>query len=183
MDTERAAETLGFLRTAARLKETARAGWALRGIERPESVADHTFGVCLLALVLSRDAEPALDRGRCLALALAHDLAESVVGDITPYDGVPVEEKHRRERDALRALCGMLGSAELLELWEEYRAAATPEARFVKELDRLETVLQAAAYEEARGVDLGEFREMGETLTLPGTRAVFDALPRGGTGP
>jgi putative hydrolase of HD superfamily len=177
MEPERAAGVLRFLRLAGRLKETARAGWGLRGIGDPESVADHSFRVALLALVLSRGAEPPLDRERCVAMALAHDLAESVVGDITPYDGVSTDEKHRREREAMQRLAAMLGDDEVLRLWEEYQAAETAEARFVKDLDKLETVLQAAEYEEARGVELAEFREMGERRPwLPSTRPVYDAL-------
>ncbi|HEV2147754.1 MAG TPA: HD domain-containing protein [Longimicrobiaceae bacterium] len=184
MEPDRAGEVLRFLHVAGRLKETARTGWALRGIDSPESVADHSFRVCLLALVLSRGAEPPLDRERCLAMALVHDLAESLVGDITPYDGVPVEEKHRREREAMERLCAMLGDDEVLRLWEEYQAAETREARFVKDLDKLETVLQAAEYEEARGIGLAEFREMGAGRDwLPATRPVHQALRRADGGP
>lgn len=177
MEPERAVEMLRFLRLAGRLKETARAGWGLRGIGDAESVADHSFRVGLLALVLARDADPPLDRERCVAMALVHDLAESVVGDITPYDGISSEEKNRRERGAMERLAAMLGDGEVLRLWEEYQAAETAEARFVKDLDRLETVLQAAEYEEARGVELAEFREMGERREwLPATRPVHDAI-------
>jgi putative hydrolase of HD superfamily len=179
MEPERAAEVLRFLRLAGRLKETARAGWGLRGVGDPESVADHSFRVGLLALVLSGGSDPPLDRERCVAMALVHDLAESVVGDITPYDGVSADEKHRREREAMERLAAMLGDAELLRLWEEYQAAATPEARFVKDLDKLETVLQAAEYEDARGVELAEFREMGERRSwLPATHPIYQALRR-----
>jgi putative hydrolase of HD superfamily len=182
MEPERAAEVLRFLRLAGRLKETARAGWGLRGIGHAESVADHSFRVGLLALVLARDADPPLDRERCVAMALVHDLAESIVGDITPFDGVSGEEKNRRERAAMECLSALLGDGEVLRLWEEYQAAETAEARLVKDLDRLETVLQAAEYEEARGVELAEFREMGERREwLPATRPVHDAI-RGGTG-
>lgn len=178
MEPERAGDLLRFLRVAGELKRTVRAGWALRGIPHPESVADHTFRVCLLALVLSRDADPPLDRERALAMALVHDLAESTVGDITPYDGIPAAEKHRREREALAELCKVLGSGEILALWEEYQAGATPEARFVRELDKLETVLQATEYEARHGVALGEFRAMAEArLTLPALRALYAALP------
>ena len=179
MEPELAGGMLRFLALAGRLKETARAGWALRGNVPPESVADHSFRVALLALVLSGDADPPLDRERCVAMALVHDLAESLVGDITPYDGVSTEEKHRREREAMEHLAALAGDPRLLRLWEEYQAAATPEARFVKDLDKLETVLQAAEYEEARGTELAEFREMGERRGwLPATRPVYEALRR-----
>ncbi|MFL5542881.1 MAG: HD domain-containing protein [Longimicrobiaceae bacterium] len=97
-------DLLRFFHLAGRLKDTPRAGWALRGVERPESVADHSWRTALLALVLARRADPPLDRERAVALALAHDLAEALVGDITPYDGISADEKRRREREAMARL-------------------------------------------------------------------------------
>src|SRR5689334_14865724 len=103
-------ELLRFLEHAMRLKSTARAGWKRCGVDRCESVADHTFGVALLALLApdpndakgsSDSGEPPrrrageLNRDHCLALALVHDLAESIVGDITPHDGVDPADKRR----------------------------------------------------------------------------------------
>ena len=170
-------DVLRFLHLAGRLKGTARAGWKLRGIDAPESVADHTFRVCLMALVLGRGADPPLDRERCVAMALVHDLAEALVGDITPYDGVAPEEKHRREEEAMTQLSELAGAREVLDLWAEYDRGETAEARFVKELDKLETVLQAAEYEADRGVDLDEFWRMGDrVLVSPAARAFLAAL-------
>ncbi|HEU4456516.1 MAG TPA: HD domain-containing protein [Longimicrobium sp.] len=173
---------LRFFHLAGRLKETARAGWRLRGIDRPESVADHSYRLALLALVLAPKSDPPLDARRCVAMALAHDLAESIVGDITPYDGVTAEEKRLREEEAMRRLDDLAGGAGLLELWAEYDAAETAEARFVKELDKLETAMQAAEYVQggaASAADLNEFRQSAERrLTLPITRALLDALSR-----
>lgn len=176
-------DLLRFFLLAGRLKETPRAGWPLRGVADPESVADHSFRLALLALVLApRTGEP-LDRERCVAMALVHDLAECLVGDITPYDGVPAEEKRRREEEAVRRLSGLAGDARLLELWREYDAAATPEARFVKELDKLETVMQAAAYERSGAAGEGALREFwegaGAHLSSPLARALLDALASG----
>ena len=174
-------DILRFLHLAGRLKETARAGWALRGIESPESVADHTFRLALMALVLAPRAEPPVDRERCVAMALAHDLAESLVGDITPYDGVSADEKRRREEEAMRRLADLAGDASLLDLWREYDAAATPEARFVKELDKLETALQATEYARRGDGDdaLREFRDNAERrVSTPVNRALLDALAR-----
>jgi len=175
---------LRFLHLAGKLKSTPRAGWALRGISRPESVADHSHRVALLALVLAPRAEPRLDVTRCVALGLVHDLAEALVGDITPYDGVDAGEKRRREEDAMRQLAGLGGDDSLLVLWREYDAAQSPEARFVKELDKLETVLQAAEYEQdgtAAPGALGEFwHSAGARIASPGLRALLDALRREG---
>jgi putative hydrolase of HD superfamily len=173
---------LRFFHLAGRLKETARAGWKLRGIAEPESVADHSFRLALLALVLAPKSDPPLDVHRCVAMAIVHDLAESLVGDITPYDGVSADEKRRREEKAMRRLASLAGDAGLAELWAEYDAAATPEARFVKELDKLETAMQAAEYARAGAAsaeDLREFRDSAERrVTLPVTRALLDALSR-----
>jgi putative hydrolase of HD superfamily len=173
---------LRFFHLAGRLKETPRAGWALRGIADPESVAEHSHRVALLALVLAPRAEPPLDAARCVAMALMHDLAEALIGDVTPFDGVDAEEKRRREEEAMRSLAALAGDDSLLALWAEYDAVSTPEARFVKELDRLETVLQASEYGSRDGVGhaaLGEFWDAAAArLSSAGTLALFDALRR-----
>ncbi|HKP76817.1 MAG TPA: HD domain-containing protein, partial [Longimicrobiaceae bacterium] len=175
-------DLLRFFHLAGRLKETPRAGWALRGIGAPESVAEHSHRVALLALVLSPRADPPLDVARCVAMALVHDLAEASVGDITPYDGIDAAEKRRREDEAMRELAALAGDGGLLELWREYDAASSPEARFVKELDKLETVLQAWEYgtrEEVGHAALDEFwATAGTRLASPATRALLAALRR-----
>lgn len=138
------------------LKELTRAGWVRVGVAGPESVADHSFGVALLAALLC---PPGLDREKVLLMAILHDLAEVEVGDITPHDGVSHEEKHAREAAAIRAL--LAGWPELLTLWEECDAKSTPEARFVKRLDRLDLGLTARRYAE-RGFDVSELLRWGE---------------------
>jgi putative hydrolase of HD superfamily len=115
-------------------------------------------------------------------MALVHDLAEALVGDITPYDGIDADEKRRREEEAMRELAVLAGDGRLLELWHEYDAAASPEARLVKELDKLETVLQAWEYgtrDDVGHAALDEFWETaGVRLTSPATRALLAALRR-----
>jgi putative hydrolase of HD superfamily len=140
------AALLRFLHLAGELKRTRRAGWALRGVPAAESVADHSWRMALLALLLAPRAGPEVEVARCVALALVHDLAEAVVGDITPFDGISAEDKRAREEAAMHHLSALAGDETLLELWREYDAGESPEARLVKELDRLETVLQAAEY-------------------------------------
>jgi putative hydrolase of HD superfamily len=180
--TDAASGLARFFHAAGRLKETARAGWRLRGIDDPESVAEHSYRAALLALVLAPRAEPPLDVARCVAMALVHDLAESVVGDITPYDGVAADEKRRREEEAMSTLASLAGDDSLLALWREYDGAGSPEARFVKELDKLETVLQAFEYgtrEDVGHAALDEFwQSAGERLASPVARALLDALRR-----
>lgn len=136
-----------FLHVVDALKGTVRRGWVREGVREPESVADHTFGLALLALVLPLPA--GVDRDRLLRLAVVHDLAEARVGDLTPGE-LPPDEKHALERAAMTELAALLpNGGELLDLWAEYEADATPTARFAHDLDRLEMLLQALAYEEA----------------------------------
>jgi putative hydrolase of HD superfamily len=127
-----------------------------------ESVAAHSWGVAFLALLRC---PPQLDRHRVLTMALLHDLAEVRVGDLTPHDGVPPDVKHSRERAAMQAMLGH--RPDLLDLWEEAEACVTPEARFVKLLDRVDMGLQAERYMDA-GHEVSEF--------LAATRAARDAL-------
>jgi putative hydrolase of HD superfamily len=148
--------SLDALLELVRLKALPRAGWLRRGVPLPESVAAHSHGVAWLVLAL---APPELDRARALEYAVLHDLPEVRVGDLTPADGVPPEEKRRREGQAIDALAAGLAAPHLAERWHAYEAQADPEARFVRELDRLDMALQAAAYHEAGHPGMREFVE------------------------
>ncbi len=140
-----------LLSEAIGLKDVARAGWLRVGVGAPESVAAHAWGVAWLVLALC---PPGVDRGRALAIAVLHDLAEVRVGDLTPHDPVPREEKRAREAAAMEDLLRPLpNAAELLALWDEYESGSTPEGRLVKACDRLDMALQARRYAEGEGAD------------------------------
>jgi 5'-deoxynucleotidase YfbR-like HD superfamily hydrolase len=142
-----------------RLKQVVRAGWTRHDIPtgRVESVADHSFGVALLSLVLC---PPELDRTKVLELAILHDLAEVEVGDITPHDGVSATEKHQREATAAaKLMAGLPESEALIERFGEALRGSSPEARWVKAVDKLEMSLQSLNYEDDFELDLSEFRE------------------------
>jgi putative hydrolase of HD superfamily len=142
------------------LKQLYRQGWLLRGVppERCESVADHSFGVALLALLLAETYFPDLDPGKVIRLALLHDFGEIYAGDITPFDGIDQAEKVRREQAGAAQVLAKLPQGErYLALWEEYEQQHSPEARFVRQIDRLEMALQASVYEHQGLGDLSEF--------------------------
>jgi len=148
----------GYLR-AMSLKRLYRQGWLKRGLPKSvcESVADHSYGTAILALFLAgRPPFDGVDPAKACMMALAHELCEVYAGDITPVDGVDAEEKQRLERDSLeRATDGLAAAGELRALWEEFEEGSTPEAAFVRRLDRLEMGIQAAVYraEGRRGMD------------------------------
>ncbi|KAG9097930.1 hypothetical protein FS749_005076 [Ceratobasidium sp. UAMH 11750] len=114
----------------------------------------------VLALCTS---DTTLDVPKCVMMSVVHDLAEAVVGDIAPWEGISREEKAARERAGMRSmLSDMLHdgpAAKRIEaLWEEYEAQTTPEARFVKDLDRLEMALQASEYEKSHAETPGKLQ-------------------------
>jgi len=140
------------------LKHVLREGWVRAGVESPESVAAHSWGMSILAMHLC----PAdLDKMRVLEMCLVHDLPEVEVGDLTPNDDTSTksEDEHR----AMERL-----APQWLDLFEEYEAGLTEEAKFVKYLDKLDMALMARIYEDSQGLDLSGFiasarKVIGET--------------------
>ncbi len=133
---------LTFLRSAERLKTVTRSGWTSDG--QRESVAEHTWRLCLMAMVLYGRAD-GIDLGKLLRMCVVHDLGEAIGGDIPAPEQRDGAGKADRERGDLLELVAPLPedvSQEIVELWDEYEAAASPEARVAKGLDKLETILQ-----------------------------------------
>jgi 5'-deoxynucleotidase YfbR-like HD superfamily hydrolase len=140
--------TLDFLRAAERLKATHRSAYTSTG-ER-ESTAEHSWRLCLMAMVLAPEF-PDVDFSRLIRICIVHDLGEAVRGDIPAPEQArrlaadPGATKAADERADLVLLVAPLpgpARSEILALWDEYDAAATPEARLAKALDKLETILQ-----------------------------------------
>ncbi|MEK9617196.1 MAG: HD domain-containing protein, partial [Deltaproteobacteria bacterium] len=121
---------------------TLRSGHTSSG--RPESVAEHTWRLCLLVMVLAPEF-PEVDAHRLMKICLIHDLGEALRGDIPAPLQDPNIDKSQSEREDLLELLSPLPElqrSEILELWEEYEQAATPEAKLAKAFDKLETLLQ-----------------------------------------
>lgn len=120
-------------------------------------------------------------------MALVHDMAESLVGDITPVDGVPVAEKHRREAVTMDFLAeSLLGQStgffkqgqEIKEIWQEYEASNTLEAVFVHDVDKIELLLQMIEYERSNEgkVDLSEFTSVAKRIQLQEVKVWCDEI-------
>lgn len=134
------------------------------GILDGESIADHMYRMGIITMLCPP--EIAMNREKCVKMALVHDMAEALVGDITPPDKVPKDEKYRRELETMQYINEELLkpihesiAKEFLGLWKEYEEGETTEAVFVKDVDRFELVCQTIEYEkkyEAKK-DLGEF--------------------------
>lgn len=136
------AGVLRFLQQAERLKNTMRTAFTSEG--RQESVAEHTWRLCLMAVVLAPH-YPDVDETRLLKMCIIHDLGETLQGDVPAPEQDDDEDKAAQERADLQHLLAPLSQTlqdEIIDLWDEYEAAATPEARLAKALDKLETILQ-----------------------------------------
>jgi putative hydrolase of HD superfamily len=142
---------LVFLQIVSLLKSQRRTGWVDHGIEDCESISDHMYRMGISTLLI-KDAK--VDTNKCVKIALIHDIAESLVGDITPFDGVTKEEKHRREEDTIIYLSELVkkydvdAGVEILEYWLDYENIRTLEARYVKDIDKFEMLLQSFEYEK-----------------------------------
>ncbi len=153
------AGVLRFLRAAERIKTTTRSAWTSSG--RSESVAEHTWRLCLMALVLA-PRFPGIDIGRLMKICVIHDLGEAIGGDVPAPEQVRRAEaglatgKAADERRDLLTLLEPLPVAvrdEITALWDEYETAQTPEGRLAKALDKLETILQHTQGQNPPGFD------------------------------
>lgn len=133
---------LKFIGEAERLKNVLRRAHTSEG--RQESTAEHTWRLCLLAMVFE-DELPGLDFAKVLKMCVLHDLGEAIHGDVPAVMEEASRDKAQQERRDLIALMEGLSSElrdTFLSLWDEYEEATSPEAVTVKALDKLETLIQ-----------------------------------------
>lgn len=178
-DTDR---LVGLLLQANRLKSTPRTGWVQRGVPRPESVADHSHGVSMAALLLAEVGAPDADREKILTMAVLHDLAESVTGDLSLGASrlLPPGAKALAEAAAMDELGADLEFfAGWRAVWEEFEAGESLEAQLVRDADRLDLLTQALVYERTTGNrELEEFWTFAPpaSFRLPVSRELAAAL-------
>jgi len=121
-----------------------------------------------------------------MKMALVHDMAEALVGDITPVDGVTKGEKSRREsitmdyftESLLGKVNGGMTGRDLKDIWQEYEDGETLESKFVHDVDKIELVLQMLEYEKSHNgkIDLGEFSWVSSRIRMPEVRAWSDEV-------
>ena len=140
---------LNFFKTAANLKNISRQGWIDKlSLESPESVADHSYSMAIMSMVIS-DLEN-YNSEKILKMVLLHDLAESKIGDYTP-DQISKEKKKELENKAFFEIVRNLPDSvrtQYLKIWQEYQENNSPESKIVHQIDRLEMVLQAKLYQK-----------------------------------
>lgn len=165
-------DSLEFFCQVSSLKTMQRTGWVWAGLKNPETIAEHSFRTAFFAWILGKKA--GLNVGRMIPMAIVHDICEVYAGDLTPYFGIlPKDSKKRREltmrwvrlpqkkkisisqkklvveENSLKKLIAPLSQRtqrDIFSLWEEFEHGRSAEGRFVRQVDRLEAMLQAIEY-------------------------------------
>lgn len=156
-------DIIKFLLEVGKLKKVKRTGWLLKGVKMPESVAEHSFRVAIMATVLSGGRD--LDGFRLLKMALVHDAAESIISDIVWEHGKisdweKLKTKHKKELKSAKKIFSTLEKGEeYFGLIADYLKQESKEAKFLKEIDKLEMALQTLEYENIAEHSLEEFWE------------------------
>ncbi|KAH8882087.1 hypothetical protein GQ53DRAFT_847848 [Thozetella sp. PMI_491] len=175
---------LPYFHLMERLKTTKRAGWKRFGISQGESLSDHMYRMALMSMCAPESLRGRLDLSKCMTMCLVHDMAESLVGDLTPLDGVPKPEKSRREAGTMEYITkelmnGFTENGEAIRAaWLEFEEAETLDSRYVQDLDKIELLAQMMEYER-RGkgeIDLSEFTYVATKVMLPEMKAWADEI-------
>ena len=166
------------------LSELPRTGWLLRGIQPCESIAEHSFGVGVLTMLLVdtlRAEGYTVDGEAALRMALLHDAAEAKTGDVPMPSKTPALRAALKEQE--RAIVRALLPEALAATVEQAEEGATLEARIVKAADKLQMMIKVLRYEQTKRGQLDEFWANPKNLRdhdVPGVRTLFDAIFRRG---
>ena len=162
-------DNLEVLYQVFKLKNLFRQGWLKRDVPESEgeSVADHTFGTAMTAWILAKKLQLDLNEEKLLKMALVHEIGEIYAGDITPVDGVSLSEKYELELKSVEKVFNSYAEgAEFINLWKEFEEAKSPEAIFLKQIDKFEMGMQASIYKGHGYERMEEFLESAERVLV-----------------
>lgn len=150
---EKLKNSMRFYMLATQLKYKIRSGWDKShwnvSKSRLESIAEHVYGTCILALSIDSEFKTNLDINKVIKMLVLHELGEVIIGDITPFDDITPEEKMKKEHEAMREVIGdLVNHEEYLSLLFKFDAKKTKESIFAHHCDKLEADIQAKVYQD-----------------------------------
>ena len=150
---EKLRNSMRFYLLATQLKYKIRSGWDKThwnvSKERLESIAEHVYGTCILALCIDSEFKTNLDIDKVIKMLVLHEIGEVVIGDITPFDNITPEEKMKKEHKAMKDVIGdLVNQEEFLSLLFEFDEKKTKEAIFAHHCDKLEADIQAKVFQD-----------------------------------
>ena len=149
-------KVINYYVTCNKLKNVIRTGWTDWHVNRDriESVAEHIYGVQMLAIAMYSEYKYDIDIMKVIYMLAIHELGETIIGDLTQFQ-ISREEKEKIERNAVHEILGkLLSGKEIEKLFLEFDAHKTAEAKFAYQCDKLECDLQCKLYDEENCVDL-----------------------------
>lgn len=153
MENQKIKNMLQFYLLATQLKDKIRRGWELWNIDRKrvESVAEHIYGACILAISIDSEFDLNIDIYKVVMMLVLHEIEEVKIGDLTPFDKVTKEEKRKMGKQAVQEILNSLSkNADYIELIEEFEEMKTRESVFAKMCDKLEADIQCKLYCEEK---------------------------------
>lgn len=141
-----------------KLKTIIRSGWGKWGVnaERVESVAEHIYGVQMLAIAMQSEYKYDINLERVILMLAVHELEEIIIGDLTPFQ-ISKEEKEKKGHLAVKEILKDLDiGQEIEQIVFEFDAGQTMDAKFARWCDKLECDLQCKLYDESNCVDLNK---------------------------
>lgn len=173
---EKISRTLSFYALTTTLKDTIRTGWINWHIskDRIESVAEHIYGTCMLAIAIDSEFTYDIDLSKVIKMLAIHELEEIVIGDITPFDGITASDKHAMGIAAVKKILGdLVKKDEYYNLIEEFNKHETSESKYAYNCDKLEAILQAKLYEQSGYSNIHSDLNK-EMLSHPDIKAMLD---------
>jgi len=166
---------LAFWLEISKLLRLKRTGWVRCKVREPETVASHMYRMGVMGMLLSTQRSE-VEEGDAAVVSICHDMAECLVGDITPHDKVSDEEKHKAEMDAMQKLVKDLPDFMCRDFFSSFKRyedqkAGDIDAILTKDFDKFDMILQAFEYEkrEKKGKFLQQF--------FDSTMDVFKSVP------
>ncbi len=156
MENSKAKSVVDFYVLCNRLKNLIRTGWTAWGVQRArvESVAEHVFGVQMLAISMWSQYKYNLDIQKVMLMLALHEMEEIAIGDLTQWDAKATDKSARGHAAIKHILKDLLRGDEIEALILEFDTRQTPEAKFAYNCDKLECDLQSKLYDEENCVDL-----------------------------
>ncbi len=168
-----------FYLLATKLKYKIRSGWDKNhwnvNSERIESIAEHVYGTCILAISLDSEFQLNMDMEKVLKMLTIHEIGEVLIGDITPFDKITQEEKEEIEHEAMRNVLGdIFNKDELFGLLIEFDEHNTKESKFAFLCDKMEAVIQSKVYQDMGFQHSLDDQENNIALKSPIIRKMID---------
>lgn len=163
MEKSKIENAIQFYLLATELKDKVRSGWNEEhwniNRERLESVAEHIYGCCILAIAIESELSMEIDLKKSILMLVIHELEEVKIGDLTPFEKISKEEKRKIGKEAVcEVLKGLMKASDYIDLIDEFEEMQTAEAKFCKMIDKLEADLQAKIYCEENRASIDNVR-------------------------